>query len=147
MTLDSPTPLLGDLSPSEFMRRYWQRKPLLIRQAIPGFKSPISPAEVKRLARCDEVESRLVWRESDQWQMEQGPFSRLPAVKQPGWSVLVQSVDQHDDNVAALMHQFRYIVVVLVHALHQHTPARLLDGWQARKGALFHLPLVVFPPD
>lgn len=109
MNPDLPLPLLGGLTPADFMRRYWQRKPLLIRQAIPGFKPPLSAAEVKRLARQDEVESRLVWREAGQWNMENGPFARLPAAREPGWSVLVQSVDQHDDGVAELMQRFRFI--------------------------------------
>jgi len=106
---NSPLALLGGLTPAEFMRRYWQRKPLLIRQAIPGFKPPLSPAQVKRLARNDDVESRLVWRESEHWQMEHGPFARLPAAREPGWSVLVQSVDQHDDATAELMQRFRFV--------------------------------------
>jgi len=106
---DLPLALLGGLTPAEFMRRYWQRKPLLIRQAIAGFKAPLSVAQVKRLARRDEVESRLVWREADHWQMEHGPFARLPAAREPGWSLLVQSVDQHDDATAELLHQFRFV--------------------------------------
>jgi len=106
---DIPLTLLGGLTPADFMRRYWQRKPLLIRQAIANFKPPLSCAQVKRLARRDDVESRLIWRESGSWNMEHGPFARLPLVREPGWSVLVQSVDQHDDAVAALMQSFRFI--------------------------------------
>jgi len=106
---DLPLTLLGGLTPAAFMRRHWQRKPLLVRQAIPDFKPPISAAQVKRLARNDDVESRLVWRDSGHWQMENGPFSRLPAAREPGWSVLVQSVDQHSDDVAELMQRFRFV--------------------------------------
>jgi len=109
MNPDSPLALLGGLTPAEFMRRYWQRKPLLIRQAIAGFKPPLSAAQVKQLARHDEVESRLVWRESGRWQMEHGPFARMPAAREPGWSVLVQSVDQHNDEAAELLQRFRFV--------------------------------------
>ena len=78
MNLDHPLPLLGNQSPNDFMRRYWQKKPLLIRQAIPGFKPPVAIAAIKKLARRDDVESRLIWRENGEWQMENGPFARLP---------------------------------------------------------------------
>jgi len=101
--------LLGGRSPAEFMRTYWQKKPLLIRQAIPGFASPMSPAGLKKLAKRDDVESRLIWQENDQWNMENGPFARFPKVAEPNWSLLVQSVDLHDDATAALMQQFRFI--------------------------------------
>ncbi|MDX3907948.1 MAG: cupin domain-containing protein [Pigmentiphaga sp.] len=109
MKPDTPTPLLGGLTPTQFMQRHWQRKPLLIRAAFPHFRPPLSIPQVKRLARRDDVESRLVWREGGQWQMEQGPFSRLPAAREPEWSLLVQGVNLHDDAAAELMARFRFI--------------------------------------
>jgi 50S ribosomal protein L16 3-hydroxylase len=54
------TPLLGGISPEQFMRRYWQKKPLLIRQAVPGVQSPIERARLFELAGQDDVESRLI---------------------------------------------------------------------------------------
>jgi 50S ribosomal protein L16 3-hydroxylase len=89
MKIHLPLTLLGGLSPADFMRRYWQRKPLLIRQAIPGFKPPLNIAALKKLARRDDVESRLIWREDGAWQMEQGPFARLPKAAEPDWTLLV----------------------------------------------------------
>jgi len=109
MNPDTPLQLLGGRTPAEFMRRYWQRKPLLIRQAIPAFRPPLTLAGIKRLARNDDVEARLIWRENGAWQMEQGPFARLPKASEPGWTLLVQGVDLHDDAAAALMQQFRFI--------------------------------------
>ncbi|CAM4075188.1 JmjC domain-containing protein [Bordetella tumulicola] len=109
MNIDEPLTLLGGLSASDFMRRYWQRKPLLIRQAIPHFKPPISIANVKKLSRRDDVQSRLIWREQGVWQMEDGPFARLPKVAEPDWTLLVQSVDLHDDAASALLQAFRFI--------------------------------------
>lgn len=106
---NAPLPLLGGLAPSAFMRRYWQRKPLLIRQAIAGFKPPVAAAALKKLARQDHVESRLIWREEGLWQMERGPFARLPKVREPDWTLLLQSMDLHDDAVCALMHRFRFV--------------------------------------
>ncbi|GAA0499699.1 cupin domain-containing protein [Pigmentiphaga sp. GD03639] len=109
MTPDLPTRLLGGLSPSRFMQRHWQRKPLLIRGAFENFRPPLSIAQVKRLARRDDVESRLVWREQGAWQMEHGPFGRLPSAREPEWTLLVQGVNLHDDAAANLMAQFRFI--------------------------------------
>jgi len=109
MNPNKPLALLGGLTPAEFMKTYWQKKPLLIRQAIPGFQSPVSVAALKKLAKSDEVESRLIWREQSQWQMETGPFARLPKASETDWTLLVQSVDIHDDAAASLMHQFRFV--------------------------------------
>jgi len=108
-SIHTPNTLLGGLTPSEFMRHYWQKKPLLVRQALPSLKPPISAAALKKLSRRDDVESRLIWRESGQWQMEAGPFGRLPPREQPDWTLLVQSVDLHDDAAAALLHRFDFV--------------------------------------
>lgn len=109
MKTDLPLALLGGLSADDFMRRYWQRKPLLIRGAIPGMRPPESIAALKKMARRDDVESRLIWREQGEWNMENGPFARLPKVNEPDWTLLVQSVDLHSDAAAALMQQFRFV--------------------------------------
>ncbi len=109
MNVEQALPLLGGLSPSEFMRRHWQRKPLLIRQAIPDFKPSLSIADIRRLVKREEVESRLIWRDEKGWNMKTGPFSRLPPQKQAGWTALAQSVDLHDDATAELLRRFRFI--------------------------------------
>jgi len=109
MNPHTPARLLGGLTPAQFMQRHWQRKPLLIRGAFERFQPPLTIPQVKRLARRDDVESRLVWRESGRWHMERGPFSRLPPAREPGWTLLVQGVNLHDDGAAALMSQFRFV--------------------------------------
>ena len=48
--LSIATPLLGGLSPELFMKKHWQKKPLLIRQAVPGVKPPIDRAALFELA-------------------------------------------------------------------------------------------------
>lgn len=106
---DKPLDLLGGLTPSKFMREYWQRKPLLIKQAFQNFRPPIGAPALKKMSRRDDVESRLVWKEKKTWQMERGPFARLPKPSEPNWSLLVQSVDIHDDAACALMNQFRFV--------------------------------------
>ena len=115
MNIDLPIPLLGGLSPATFMKRHWQKKPLVIRQAIPGFTAPLERAELFDLAAQDDVQSRLVIQTPEvvatPWRLKQGPFARkaLPALKKPGWTLLVQSVDLYDARVRALRDQFRFV--------------------------------------
>lgn len=109
MNPNKPLAMLGGITPAEFMKTYWQRKPLLVRQAFSNFKSPLSITELKKMSKRDEVESRLIWRENKQWQMECGPFARLPKATEPDWTLLVQSVDIHNDGACELMNQFRFI--------------------------------------
>jgi 50S ribosomal protein L16 3-hydroxylase len=61
--IDAATPLLAGLSPRQFMRRHWQKKPLLIRQAWPQVAPPIDRASLFKLAAEDDVESRLIVRQ------------------------------------------------------------------------------------
>ncbi|WP_193727625.1 cupin domain-containing protein [Paraburkholderia franconis] len=108
---DQPTPLLGNLTPSQFMRRYWQKKPLLIRQAIPDIVAPLARDELFELADQDDVESRLITHFRNKWQLEHGPFAadELPSVKQRAWTLLVQGVDLHNDRGRALLDRFRFV--------------------------------------
>ena len=106
--------LLGGISPQVFMKRYWQKKPLLVRQAIPGFKPLLQRAELFELAADEDVQSRLVVQEpgrSPGWRLVHGPLARktLPPLKQPGWTLLVQGVDLQNEPVHALMNQFRFV--------------------------------------
>ena len=114
MDVNQPLPLLGGLSPDVFMKEYWQKKPLLVRQAIPNFKPLLDRSELFELASSEEGQARLVIQkpgESPAWQFKQGPFERreLPALKRPGWTVLVQGVDLQHDAVHDLMNQFRFV--------------------------------------
>ncbi len=114
MNVNQPLTLLGGISPAEFMRTYWQRKPLLVRQAIPDFKPLLSRSALFDLAEHNEVESRLVIGANGgqrDWQMQRGPFKRrmIPKLTERDWTLLVQGVDLHDDSVASLMQQFRFV--------------------------------------
>jgi 50S ribosomal protein L16 3-hydroxylase len=101
---------LGGLSVHQFMRRHWQRAPLLVRGAFPGFVPPIEPAGLFALAARDDVESRLViGAATGRPELEHGPFDRLPSRRRAGWTLLVQGVDLHDDAVHALMSRFRFV--------------------------------------
>jgi 50S ribosomal protein L16 3-hydroxylase len=99
---------LGRLPVAEFMRRYWQRRPLLIRNALAGFASPVTLAELFALARREGVESRLVTSFGGRWRLQHGPLERLPAARRD-WTVLVQNVEAHLPAAAALLARFRFI--------------------------------------
>ena len=115
MQVDQPLPLLGGLSPAQFMKRYWHKKPLLIRQAIPDMQEFLSRGALFDLAARDDVQSRLVIQQAasakQPWRLRHGPFARrsLPPLKQPGWTLLVQSVDLIDARMQALREQFRFV--------------------------------------
>ena len=112
MNPDIPLQLLGGITAREFLRDYWQKKPLLIRQAIPDFESPIDADELAGLALEEEVESRLVIEHGERpWELRRGPFaedafSTLPARE---WTLLVQAVDQFVPEVAELLEHFRFL--------------------------------------
>ena len=76
MNPDTPMQLLGGLTAREFLRDYWQKKPLLIRQAISDFENPVSPDELAGLSLEDEIEARLVIEHGQQpWELRRGPFT------------------------------------------------------------------------
>lgn len=118
MNLHVPTALLGGLSPAAFMRRHWQKQPLLVRQAWPGVQPPLTRTALFALAARDEVESRLVQRLDDpaapgpgHWQVRHGPLPRraLPPVARPGWTLLVQGLDLHAAAAHAMLAPFRFV--------------------------------------
>lgn len=115
IALEQPSTLLGGLTPAQFMRRHWHRKPLLIRQAYPAGQPLIERAALLELAARDEVESRLIRqrRKAGQaaWQLDHGPFEpdALPSFKTRLWTLLVQGVNLHHAPAHRLMNQFRFI--------------------------------------
>lgn len=111
MDITQSLTLLGGLTPQQFMRRHWQKKPLLVRQALPGFKPILSRPELFALAGQEPVESRLVAQTAAGWRMKSGPFAprSLPALSKPSWSLLVQGVDMHEAKAHALLQQFRFV--------------------------------------
>jgi 50S ribosomal protein L16 3-hydroxylase len=119
LPIDEPWALLGGISPKRFMKDYWQKKPLLVRGAIPAFKlaraagspltSPLSFSDLKKLAGQNNVESRLV--KSHPWSLTHGPqkTSAIPSLQQPDWTMLVQSVNAHHPAAETVMSWFRFI--------------------------------------
>lgn len=105
-------PILGGLSAEQFLREYWQKKPLLIRQAIPEFESPISADELAGLSLEDEIESRLVLTYGEHpWELRRGPFSEddFKTLPERDWTLLVQAVDQFVPEVGELLKAFRFL--------------------------------------
>ncbi|WP_459206053.1 ribosomal protein uL16 3-hydroxylase [Pseudomonas sp. MLB6B] len=112
MNSDTPLQLLGGLTAREFLRDYWQKKPLLVRQAFSDFESPIDPDELAGLALEEEVESRLVLEHGERpWELRRGPFAEDAFADLPerDWTLLVQAVDQFVPEVAELLEHFRFL--------------------------------------
>lgn len=112
MNPDTPLQLLGGLTAREFLRDYWQKKPLLVRQAFPDFESPLDPDELAGLALEEEVESRLVLEHGERpWELRRGPFAEDSFADLPArdWTLLVQAVDQFVPEVAELLEHFRFL--------------------------------------
>ncbi len=111
MDIEAPTALLAGLTPRAFMRRFWQREPLLVRAAWPGVQPPIGRTALFALVADDGVESRLVTRFDDCWRLDRGPFARraLPPLARPGWTLLVQGLDLHLDAAHAMLRPFRFV--------------------------------------
>jgi len=111
MDTTQPLALLGGLSPQQFMKRHWQKKPLLVRGALPGFEPLLARKELFELAAREEVESRLVAQSGAKWQFRRGPLERraLPPLSRPGWTLLVQGVDLHHAAAHELLARFRFV--------------------------------------
>ena len=102
-------PLLGDLTPAQFLRDYWHKKPLLIRQAVSGLKPVVGYDALAKMASENFVESRLITNVDGQWNMQHGPLAELPPRAQAAWTMLVQGVNLVDAKADALLRQFRFI--------------------------------------
>jgi len=106
-----PMALLGGLSAGEFMRRHWQRKPLLVRAACRDALADVDRTRLFALAGRDDVESRLIARAGSRWSVRPGPIGRreLPTLATRAWTLLVQGVDLHEESAHRLLRRFRFI--------------------------------------
>ena len=132
MEVNAALALLGGLSPAAFMRKHWQKQPLLVRQAWPGVQPPLGRAAMFALAGREGVESRLVQRlaelgagpavpaaegaegaeaAADRWSVRHGPLQRraLPPLTRPGWTLLLQGLDLHVPAAHAMLRQFAFL--------------------------------------
>lgn len=101
------------MPPARFLRDYWQKRPLLVRQAFADFQPPLQPEDLAGLACEDGVLSRLIVHDEkrDQWKVKSGPLAESDFAHTPktGWTVLVQDVDKWDADVARLLEPFRFL--------------------------------------
>ena len=101
--------VLGATSVAAFLKKYWQKKPLLIPQAFADMRAPLSREALFEMAAREDVESRLLTNFNDRWSLKHGPFTELPSPKKKHWTLLVQGLNLHLDQAAELLHQFRFI--------------------------------------
>lgn len=108
----TPKHFLG-MPTERFMADCWQRQPLLVRQALPQFRSPLSPDDLAGLACEEHALSRIVLHDpaSDVFSLRNGPFSEseFAGLPESRWTLLVQDVDKWDADVAALLPQFGFL--------------------------------------
>ena len=103
--------LLGGLTPSAFLRRHWQKQPLLVRGAMPGFDGLLDFHAMAELACQDECESRLIVRDAGGWSVEHGPFTpkRLSRLPVRNWTLLLQGLDRILPAARQLLSHFDFI--------------------------------------
>ncbi|MCX2981228.1 cupin domain-containing protein [Halieaceae bacterium IMCC14734] len=99
---------LQNFNAQEFLQTYWQRQPLVIRQALPHFQVPLDADELAGLAMEPEVESRLVTTAPD-WPLRHGPFAEQDFAGEGSWTLLVQAVDHYVPEVAELLRLIRFL--------------------------------------
>ena len=101
----------GEAGADEFLQEYWQQKPLLIRQALPDYISPISPDELAGLALEEVVESLLGGGGGNNWSLRHGPFTEQDFLDLPqqDWTLLVQAVDLWVPQVQQLLELFAFL--------------------------------------
>lgn len=93
----------------EFLEKYWQKQPLVLKNAFPNFVDPITPDELAGLAMEVEVDSRLVSQTHGQWQASHGPFEHFDNLGETGWSLLAQAVNHWHAPSAELVTPFRVL--------------------------------------
>ncbi|BBP43668.1 cupin domain-containing protein [Thiosulfativibrio zosterae] len=95
-----------------FLSDYWQKKPLLIKNALPNFITPVSPEELAGLSLEEEVESRIVIQHSaTDYELQTGPFDEdtYESLPEKNWTLLVQGMDRLLPEVADLLKDFDFI--------------------------------------
>lgn len=105
--------ILGNISKEQFLKEYWQKKPLLIRQAFPGFEPLIPSDELAGMSLEEEIESRIIMENGPDspWQLLSGPFEEetFATLPEDKWTLLIQGVDQWVPEAADLLQNFNFI--------------------------------------
>ncbi|MCX7960293.1 MAG: cupin domain-containing protein [Burkholderiales bacterium] len=104
-------PLLGGLTPRQFLRRHWQKTPLLVRRALPGFAGVIGRRALFALAARPYAEARLVERRGARWRVTEAPIApaRLARAGARDWTLLVNAVEHHAPAAERLLRRFAFL--------------------------------------
>jgi 50S ribosomal protein L16 3-hydroxylase len=100
---------INNLSHSEFLSQYWQKKPLLIKKGFENFQDPITAEELAGLAMEESIESRIITNQNNKWDSHHGPFEEFSHLKPTHSTLLVQAVDHWHPESAQLLEPFRFI--------------------------------------
>jgi 50S ribosomal protein L16 3-hydroxylase len=100
---------LEQMTEQEFLTKYWQKKPVVIKQGFKNFEDPIAADELAGIAMEEAVQSRLVYKKEGQWQAEFGPFESYGHLGDSDWSLVVQALDNFSEEAAELIEPFRFL--------------------------------------
>lgn len=111
--MSQPLDVLGGMTAEQFLSEYWQKKPLLVRNAMPEIVSLLEPNDVMELALEEHVTARLIKqkdRDPNQWTVKSSPLLKADFQKMPKlWTLLVQAVDHYSFDLSALWKKFPFI--------------------------------------
>ncbi|MCC2615328.1 cupin domain-containing protein [Aestuariibacter halophilus] len=102
---------LHNFDRQSFLRNYWQKSPVVLKQLLPDFDDPIDEHELAGLAMEEDIDARIVRRSGDQWHVAHGPFEDFSAQCVDQWSLLVQGVDNLVPAARALLDAFTFLPV------------------------------------
>ena len=100
---------INSLSKQEFLKEYWQKKPLLIKQGFRDFEDPLDANELAGLAMEESIESRIITNQNNDWQAHHGPFEDFELLTEQHSTLLVQAVDHWHPDAAQILEPFRFI--------------------------------------
>ena len=108
-----PLDVLGGITAEQFLSEYWQKKPLLVRNALPEIANILVPDDVMELALDENITARLIKqkdKDPNQWSVKSSPLIKGDFQKMPKlWTLLIQAVDHYSFDLAELWKKFPFI--------------------------------------
>ena len=71
--------VLGGISAEQFLTEYWQKKPLLVRAAMPEAIGLLEPNDIQELALEEHVSARLIRQKNknpNEWHAKSSPLTK-----------------------------------------------------------------------